>query len=135
MAAEVGHVGGVYLANHVPMELIPRGKKSIALWIEGFATIFHVIHTMFEAGEIPKLDALERALVQLPKDKQKLIKAYGKQGAEVGSVLEALIRGAQDEWEQGDFQAAHCIEEDWDALPTCDKHDQDWNMAVDQLVE
>jgi hypothetical protein len=134
MAEENGHAGGVYLAQHIPANQLPRGKKSVVQWMEGFATIFGVIHKMFEAGEIPAADALERALGQLPKDKQKFIKAYGKQGAGVDSVLEALIYGAKEEWEHNDFEATHCDGGEWDALPACAEHDLDWTMAEDILI-
>jgi hypothetical protein len=133
MAEEFGHAGGVYLAEYIPAHQISRGKKAVVLWIEGFATIFGVIHKMFEAGEIPTADALERALSQLPKDKQKLIKAYGKQGAEVESVLEALVYGAKEEW-KGDFEATYCDDKEWKALPVCAEHDLNWDLALDMLA-
>lgn len=132
MAEEFGHAGGVYLADYIPEHQIPRGK-SIVLWIEGFAMIFGIIYNMFEAGTIPTSDALERALSQLPKDKQKLVKAYGKRGAEAHSVLEALVYGAKEEWENNEFEATYC-EEEWDALPTCAKHDLNWTLAEDMLI-
>jgi hypothetical protein len=135
IAEELGHAGGVYLAEYIPEHQIPRGKKSVVLWIEGFATIFGVINHMFEAGKIPTTDALERALSQLPKNKQKLVKAYGKQGAEVDSVLEALVHRAKEEWEVDEFEATYCqCDKEWDALPACAEHDLDWNMAEDMLI-
>lgn len=132
-AEEFGSVGGVYLAHYIPEGILPRGKKAAAQWVEGFSTIFTVIHKMFEAGEIPAVDALECALSQLPRDKQKLVKAYGKMGAEADSVLEALIHGAREEWEQNDFEATHCDDE-WEALPACKEHDLNWTLAEDMLV-
>jgi hypothetical protein len=133
-AEEFGHVGGVYLAQYIPREGHPRGKKAAALWIEGFSTIFGVIHKMFEDGNIPRIDHLESALSQLPKDKQKLIKAYGKQGAELDPVLEALIFGAKEKWEQDDFEATHCDSKEWRAIPTCKEHDLNWTLAEDMLI-
>ena len=135
LAKENGHTGGVYLAHHIPNEKRPRGKKAAALWVEGFSTIFRVIHKMFEDGNIPTIDELGPALSQLPKDKQKLIKAYGKQGAELDSVLEALVSGAKEEWEQNDFEDTHCHGEKWRAMPTCTEHDLDWTLAEDMLIE
>ena len=134
MAEELGHAGGVYLTEYIPARQVPRGKKAVVLWIEGFATIFGVIHKMFEAGEIPTAGTLERALSQLPKDKQKLIKAYGKQGAKVESVLEALVYGAKDEWEE-DFKAKYGDDKEWKALPVCAEHDMNWDLAVDMLAK
>jgi hypothetical protein len=55
MAEEFGHVGGIYLAQYIPGELIPRGKKSVVMWIEGFAAIFGVIHEMFGPGKFQPL--------------------------------------------------------------------------------
>ena len=134
MAEELGHVGGVYLAEHIPEDQLPRGKKSAVSWIEGFAAIFGVIHDMFEAEKIPVADALELALSQLPKNKLKLIKAYGKNGAEVDSVLEALVHGAKEEWEENEFEATHCYDNEWDALPKCAEHDLNWTLTEDMLV-
>ena len=133
LAEEFGHVGCTYLTNYIPGHQIPRGKKAVVQWIEGFAAIFGVIHERFEAGEIPTTEALELTLSQLPKNKQKLIKAYGKQGAEVDAVLEALVQGAKNEWENNDFEATHC-DEKWDALPACAEHDLNWTLAEDMLV-
>jgi hypothetical protein len=133
MAIEYGHTGGVYLADHIPENQHPRGQKSVALWIEGFSTIFGVIHDIFEAGDTPTTDALEEALGKLPKDKQKLIKAYGKQGAEIESVLDALVAGAKSDWEGNEFEAAHCGKK-WKKLPTCAKHDFDWTLVQDMLA-
>lgn len=136
LAEELGHTGGVYLAHHIPNEKRPQGKKAAPLWVEGFSFIFGVIHEMFEDGKIPMIDELERELIQLPKDKQKLIKAYGKQGAGLDSILEALVFGAKEEWEQGDFEGAHCYDDKkWEAIPTCTKHDLDWTLAVDMLTD
>lgn len=98
MAIEHGDARGTYLAHYVPVEHLPRGKKSVELWIEGFSTIFLTIHNLFEAGAIPSLHNLHEALAQLPKDKQKFVKAYGKKGAELDSALEALIHRAKEEW-------------------------------------
>lgn len=132
MAEEFGHAGGVYLTQYIPEHLVPRGK-SIVLWIEGFAMIFGIIHTMFEAGTIPTPNALDYALSQLPRDKQRLVKAYRKQSAEVDSVLEALVCGAMEEWENNDFEATHC-DEKWDALPVCAEHDLNWGLAEHMLI-
>jgi len=133
-AGEYGHVGCTYLTDYIPGHLIPRGKKTVVQWIEAFAAIFKVIHDMFEAGEIPTTEALEQKLSQLPTSKRKLIKAYGKQGAEVDAVLEALIMGAKYDWEEGDFKDAHCDDEQWDALPACAEHDLNWTLAEDMLA-
>ena len=135
LAEEFGHTGGVYLAQYIPDERRPRGKKAAALWVEGFSTIFGVIHKMFEDGNIPTIDELESALSQLPKDKQKLIKAYGKQGAGLDSILEALVFGAKEEWEQNDFEGTHCDGKEWRAIPTCKEHDLNWTLAEDMLIE
>lgn len=102
-------------------------------WIEAFAAIFGVIRDMFEAGEIPTTEALEHKLSQLPKSKQKLIKAYSKQGAEVDNVLEALVLGAKYEWEENDFEDTHGDLE-WNALPVCAEHDLNWTLAEDMLA-
>jgi hypothetical protein len=133
LAGEYGHVGCTYLTNYIPEHVIPRGKKAVVQWIDAFAAIFGVIHDMFEAEEIPATEALERKLSQLPKSKQKLIKAYWKQGAEVDAVLEALVMGAKCDWEEGDFQDAHC-DAKWDAFPVCAEHDLNWTLAEDMLA-
>lgn len=133
-AEEFGHVGGVYLAQYISADVHPRGKKAAALWVEGFAAIFAVIREMFKAGKIPTAEALEHALSRLPKDKLKLIKAYGKMGAEADSVLEALVHGAREEWEQNDFEATHCEGDKWDTLPACKEHDLNWTLVEDMLV-
>lgn len=133
-AEELGHTGGVYLSHYIPLENRPRGKKAAPLWVEGFSTIFSVIHQIFEDGNIPTIDKLEHELTKLPKDKQKLIKAYGKQGAGIDHVLKALIYGAKDDWEN-DFQDAHCDGEEWLTLPTCKEHDLNWTLAEDALIE
>jgi hypothetical protein len=135
LAEEFGDTGGVYLTNYIPGESRPRGKKAAALWVEGFSFIFKVIHEMFEGGNIPLIDELGSALSQLPRDKQQLIEAYGVQGAGLESVLEALVFGAKEDWEQGDFQGAHCDDEEWDAIPPCTKHDLDWTLALDMLTD
>jgi len=134
MAGEFGHVGCTHLTQYIPGEQLPQGKRTTVLWIEGFATIFGVISDMFKAGKIPTADALEYALSQLPKKKMKLVKAYGKTGADVSSVLEALVHGAKEEWEQNEFEATHCDDDEWDALPTCTEHDLNWTVAEDMLV-
>lgn len=134
-AEEFGHIGGVYLAQYIPEEVCPRGKKAAGLWVDGFSTIFGVIHKMFEDGNIPTIDKLEHALSQLPKDKQKLTKAYGKQGAGLDSVLEALVFGAKEDWEQSDFEAVHCNGKKWRAIPTCTEHDLNWTLAEDMLLD
>ena len=135
MAAEVGYVGRVYMTDDIPRGNLPRGKKSAALWVEGFATIFRVIHEMFEAGRIPTPDALLDTLGKLPKHQQKLINAYSKKGAEVHYALEALVLQAKTEWED-EFEAEYCDDGDlgWDKLPVCAKHDFDWALAMDMLV-
>ena len=61
--------------------------------------------------------------------------AYGKQGAGLDSVLEALVFGAKEEWEQNDFKAMHCYGKEWHAIPTCMEHDLDWSLAVDMLIK
>jgi len=133
-AEEFGDVGGVYLAQYIPVEVRPRGKKAAPLWVEGFSTIFLVIHKVFEGGNIPTVDQLDLALSRLSKDKQKLINAYGKQGAELESVLEALVFGAKEDWEQHNFERAHCDGKKWRAIPTCTEHDLNWDLALDMLV-
>jgi hypothetical protein len=132
MAIECGHTGGVYMADYIPHQN-PRNRRSVALWIEGFATIFKIIHNMFKAGDIPTISNLEGALAKLPKDERKLIEAYEKQDAEVESVLEALTSEAKLQWEEDDFEATHCGE-DWDELPECPKHDFNWSLAREMLV-
>jgi hypothetical protein len=132
-AGEYGHVGCTYLTEYIPGHLIPRGKKAVVQWIEAFAAIFGVIRDMFEAGEIPTTEALEHKLSQLPKSKQKLIKAYSKQGAEVDNVLEALVLGAKYEWEENDFEDTHGDLE-WNTLPVCAEHDLNWTLAEDILA-
>jgi hypothetical protein len=129
-----GHAESVYFAEYMPAEVLPRGKKSVELWIRGFSTIFQVIHGMFEAGSIPTAGELEQALSQLPRDKQKIIEAYGKEGAEADSVLRALVYGAKEEWEANEFQDTHCQGGQWDALPACAEHDLDWTLAEVMLV-
>jgi hypothetical protein len=133
LAAEFGHVGGVYLAHHIPSDQLPRGKKAAALWVEGFSAIFGVIHEIFKAGDIPCTPTLLEALRKLPKKKLKLVQAYEKPGTEIGSALEALVQGAKEEW-KGEFADTHC-DADWDALPVCAKHDFDWILAADMLAE
>jgi len=132
-AEEFGHVGGVYLACHIPVDVHPRGKKAAGLWVQGFSTIFHAIREIFEGGNIPHVEELDRTLSRLPKDKQKLISAYGKQGAELDSVLEALVAGAEEDWKAGQFEAAHDGKK-WRALPRCSEHDLNWDLALDVLV-
>lgn len=135
MAIEHGDARGTYLAHYVPEECLPRGKKSVELWVEGFSTIFSTIATLFEAGKIPDIEILDEALSQLPKDKQKLVKAYGKKGAQLDSVLEALVHRAKEEWEE-EFQDVHCHDsEEWERLPECSEHDLDWTLVEDMLIE
>jgi hypothetical protein len=134
LAEELGHTGGVYLSQYIPVEARPQGKKAAPLWVDGFSYIFGVVHEMFEEGNIPTIDELERALSQLPKDKQKLIKAYGKKGARLDSVLEALVFGAKEEWEN-DFKAVHCDGNDWLSLPICTEHDLNWTLVEDMLLD
>lgn len=141
-AEEFGHAGGVYLSHFIPAESIPNGKKSVVAWIEGFSYMFTVIRELFEKGEIPTFDKLTETLNNLPKDKKKLVKAYGKAGANVENILEALIGGAKHEWEDGDFQVSFCdcdwddsIDPKWDDLPTCKKHDLDWTLMADLFIE
>ena len=104
------------------------------MWVEGFSTIFRVIHKLFKDGNIPTIDKLEHALSHLPKDKQKLIKAYGKQGAGLDSVLEVLVFGAKEDWERGDFKAVHCNGK-WRAIPICTEQDLNWTLAEDMLLD
>jgi len=133
LAAEMGHVGGVYLAHHIPVNQLPRGRSAAPRWVEGFSTIFSVIAKMFEAGKVPNEDALEDELNQLPKDKLKHVKACLKY-TELEFVLEALVHGAEQEWEDGGFKAEHC-DRKWKSLPVCAEHDLNWTMALDMLAE
>ena len=135
MAIEQGDAAATHLAQYIPGECLPRGKKSVELWVEGFSTIFLTIRNLFKAGKIPGIDTLEEALGQLPKDKQKFVKAYGKKGAELDSVLEALVHKAREEWE-ADFQDVYCGKESgWDRLSKCSKHDLAWITVEDMLIE
>ena len=134
MAIEHGDAAATYLAQYVPAECLPRGAKSVELWVEGFSIIFLTIHNLFEAGKIPEIDILGEALCQLPKDKQRFVKAYRKKGASLECVLEALVYRAQEEWEE-DFQDVHCDEDSgWDELPECSKHDFEWTIIEDLLI-
>lgn len=105
------------------------------LWIDAYAFIFKVISVMFKQGNIPTADALERALGQLSsKDMQKLVTAYGKQGAKLNSVLKAVVCTSKTEWEEEDFEAIHCHSKEWDALPACAEHDLNWALAEKMLT-
>jgi hypothetical protein len=86
------------------------------LWAKGFSMIFQVIHNLFEEGIIPTAGELEWVLSKLPNNKQKLFEAYNQEGAQVDFVLKALVYGARDEWEDNDFEGAHCDSGRWDAL-------------------
>ncbi|KAJ6567401.1 hypothetical protein DFH09DRAFT_1471673 [Mycena vulgaris] len=132
LAGELGHVGGVYLSWHIPREHLPEGTKVAPLWVEGFAMMFEVITDIFEAGKIPTAGELERTLVY-DRRGTKIAQMYMKQGADCEQVLSALVWGAKSEWEEGHFEEVHCHEE-WDALPTCKKHDFNWSSAEDALV-
>ncbi|KAJ6567405.1 hypothetical protein DFH09DRAFT_1156882 [Mycena vulgaris] len=133
LAGEYGHVGGVYLAHHIPRKHLPAGKKAAPLWVDAFAMMFKFITDIFEAGRIPTAGELERTLGDDRKG-IKIAKAYMKQGADCEQVLSALVLGAKSDWEEGDFQDAYCGDEKWDALPTCEKHDCNWSLAEDALV-
>lgn len=131
LAGEYGHVGPVYLTNFLRPGITPRGKKAAALWVEGFAVLFDVIAEIFKAGKIPTADLLDETMAG-DKNKRKHFMAYAKQDAGSEDVLEALVRGAKYEWEEGEFKDTHC-DSVWDALPACEKHDFDWGTAEDML--
>lgn len=135
MAGIYGHVGATYLTDYIPAEVIPRGKKAAPKWIEGFALIFGTIHEIFNKGEIPTVGKLEDTLRGLPRDKIKLIDAWGKAGAEVDMALEALVQQAEMDWEE-DFEATHGDSPEWRkaSKSKCPKHDLNWVLAVDMLV-
>ncbi|KAJ7163830.1 hypothetical protein C8R43DRAFT_1122792 [Mycena crocata] len=85
----------------------------------------------FEAGRIPTISELEK--LEDSKEKKKFYQWYAKEGAGGEEVLKALVRGAKDEWED-EFEDTHCDSEEWDALPTCKKHDFDWLDLISLLV-
>ena len=122
LVSEFGHVGGVHMAQHILPEELPRGKKAVALWIEGFSTIFSVIYKMFTEPVL--LEALEK----LPKSDRILVTGYTKH-TEIEHALSGLVQQAQQEWAD-DFQEAHC-DKKWDKLPACAKHDFDWSAIED----
>ncbi|KAJ7705674.1 hypothetical protein B0H16DRAFT_1589573 [Mycena metata] len=133
LAETHGHAGGTYLAQYMPAGVLPRGKKAAPEWVAGFAMLFGVIKGIFDAGRIPTAEELEKTL-DLPENAKhaKLWKAYAKKDADCEMVLEALVRGAKYDLEEGDFQDAWG--EELDALPSCDDHDFDWNLVEDVLV-
>ncbi|KAJ7762722.1 hypothetical protein DFH07DRAFT_813213 [Mycena maculata] len=134
-AEEFGHTGGVYLAHHIDREYLPEGTQAAPLWVEGFSAMFEVIADIFESGRIPTAHQLDNATGDLRyKEKWHLFQAYGRQGADAESVLEALVYGAKDDWEDGEFEDTHCEGEEWTALPTCPEHDFDWDLALDILA-
>ena len=135
LAGEYGHVGATFLSNHIHPRYLPRGKKSAAAWVDGFAMLFGVIHEIFDAGRVPTADELVQTL-SLTKDKnqKKLLRAYAKNGAGSEEVLGALVKGAKYDWEEGDFEDTYSGSTEWDTLPTCAKHDFDWSLAEDVLT-
>ncbi|KAJ7499453.1 hypothetical protein FB451DRAFT_1549078 [Mycena latifolia] len=133
-AGEYGHVSDtVYLVQYLPPHATPRGKKAAALWVDGFVMMFEVIAGMLKAGKVPTADKLEQTLDR-DKKRAKLWKAYAKNGANCEHALEALVRGAKCDWEEGDFKDAFCEEEEWRKLPVCKEHDLNWSAAEDGLV-
>lgn len=138
LAAENGHVGGVYLAHHIPREYLPEGERAAPLWVEGFSAVFGVIVDLCKAEKIPSADELEDAF-GLPEYEEKLhlFREYMILGANGEHILEALIEGAKEDWESGEFESAFLWGEDtkmWDALPTCPKHDFNWDLLLDCLA-
>ncbi|KAJ6543931.1 hypothetical protein B0H19DRAFT_1169004 [Mycena capillaripes] len=134
LAGEYGHVGATYLANYMSADLLPRGKKAAGDWVEGFSMLFEIISQVFEDGKIPTADEVDKALELANRSQLKLFTAYAKKGAGCEDALEALVRGAKSDWEGEDFKDTYCEEEEWNALPTCAKHDFDWNLAIDMLA-
>ncbi|KAF7330886.1 Non-histone chromosomal protein 6 [Mycena venus] len=136
LAGSFGHVGGVYLAHYINREHLPVGRVAATRWVEGFSIVFDVIHEIFEAGKIPDAREVEETifLTQHKNNRGELARAYATQGAGYEDVLEALVMGAKYDWEEGDFKEAHCDRSEWDALPTCAKHDFDWSLAEDVLT-
>ncbi|KAJ7047879.1 hypothetical protein C8F04DRAFT_1060381 [Mycena alexandri] len=128
-----GRVGQTYLSHYMPAGVLPEGKPAALQWVKGFAMLFGVIKGIFDAGGIPTAEELERTL-DLPENAKhaELWKAYAKKGADCEMVLEALVRGAKCEWEDNDFEEVW--DEQLDALPSCDDHDFDWDLAEDVLV-
>ena len=119
------------MTQYIPQEELPRGKKSVGQWLEGFSTIFREIHKMFEAGRIPTEEALLETLDKLPKSDRKLIEAFAKH-TEFEYALSGLVHQAEEEWKD-DFKDVHC-DKKWKKLPACAKHDFDWTMAEDMLA-
>ena len=132
LAGELGHVGAVYMTQHIPQEELPRGKKAAALWVDGLSTIYGVIYEMFKAGHIPTEPALLEALEKLPKSDETLVEAYTKH-TEIEHALSGLVRQAKQEWDD-EFQDTYCDDKKWRKLPVCAEHDLDWTMAEDMLV-
>ena len=114
-----GHVEDVNFAKYILREELPHGKRSIVLWAKGFSMIFQAIHNLFEEGIILTAGELEWVLSKLPNNKQQFFEAYNQDEVEVDFVLKALVYGARDEWEDNDFEGAHCDSGRWDAL-SCD---------------
>jgi hypothetical protein len=133
IAVQHGDASMAYLAEHIPSEALPRGKKAVALWLPALAAMFECISEIFKAGKIPNARELDETLVG-DETKHKFYKVYAKQGAGCVSVLEALVHAAREDWEVGTFKDAHC-DSKWDALPTCEAHDLDWEMAMAALLE
>ncbi|KAJ7179630.1 hypothetical protein C8R46DRAFT_1074327 [Mycena filopes] len=121
---------GGYLTDYMPAQHLPRGNADAAVqWVHGFAMLFDAIKDIFEAGRIPTASELEghakdRALAHW--------NAYSKAGADCEMVLEALVQGVKDNWDEGDFKDEY--EEELEALPACDEHDFDWGLVEDHLV-
>jgi hypothetical protein len=136
LAGVYGYVGPTYLAEYMPANVLPRGKKAAAQWVEGFGMLFEVISEIFDAGMVPTPDELEQMLALAKnKKRQKLLRYYAINGASNEDVLEALVMGAKYDWEEGEFKDTYCEdEEQWDELPTCATHDFDWDTALDVLA-
>lgn len=119
------------MTQHIPVDELPRGRKSMKPWLDGFSTLYSVIHTMFEAGRIPTLDVMEEEVGRLPMAKQKSVRAY-LQYTEIEYALSGLVRQAKEEWED-EFEDTHC-DEKWERLQACAEHDFDWILAEDMLA-
>lgn len=83
-------------------------------------------------GSIPTTGELKQAISQLPRDKQKPIEAFRKEGAGADTVLSALAYGTKKEWEVDEFEATHCQGGQWVALPT---YDLDWTLEEVMLIK
>ncbi|KAJ7667511.1 hypothetical protein DFH06DRAFT_220300 [Mycena polygramma] len=118
-------------------QALPKSLR-VASWFEGLAVILGIISSKFEAGKIPDVDEVERAMALLTDSEKKAnLAAYQKSfksGAGAGEALEALVKGAKYQWEDEDFEEMYSDQERWNALPKCAEHDFDWDLAEDELT-